>query len=111
MEPENHTLRLLIEMRAEMRARFDAIEARFEDRFTGIDARFDAVDARFDAVDARFDAMDRRMDILEDVARDTAARVRMQGRMLRNLNESRRKQGDRLDDLERRVTTLERKGT
>jgi chromosome segregation ATPase len=107
VEPENHTFRLLIEMRAEMRARFDAIE----ERFTGVDARFDAVDARFDAVDARFDAMDRRMDILEDIARDTAARVRMQGRMLRNLNESKRKQGDRLDDLERRVTTLERKGT
>lgn len=99
MEPESHTLRLLVEMRAEMRERFERLEA-----------KFDAVDARFDAVDARFDAVDRRMDVLEDIGRDTAARVRMHGRMLRNHDVSRRKQADRIDVLERRVDALERKG-
>lgn len=107
MDPENHTLRLLMEIRAEMRERFDAIDRRFE----SVDARFDAVDARFEGVDSRFDAMDRRMDVLEDIARDTAARVRMNGRMLRNLDSSKRKHGSRIDELERRVDVLERKGT
>ena len=105
MEPENHTLRLLIEMRAEMRERFDNIEARFE----GVDARFDAMDARFDAMDARFDAIDRRLDIVEDIGRDTQAMARMHGRMLRNLLATKRKHADRLDDIERRVGDLERR--
>lgn len=105
MEPENHTLRLLIELRDEMRERFDAIDRRFD----AVDRRFDAVDARFDGNDARFDAMDRRMDVVEDIARDTAARVRMNGRMLRNLESSKRKHGDRIDALERRVDALEKK--
>lgn len=86
MEPDNHTLRLLIEMRAEMRESFDAVKA------------------RFDGVDARFDAMDRRFDVAEDIARDTAARVRMQGRMLRNLDSSKRKHSDRIDAIERKGT-------
>ena len=96
MEPENHTLRLLIEIR---------------ERLERVDTRFDAMDARFDAMDARFDAMDGRMDVLEDIGRDTGARVRMQGRMLRNLDSSRRKQSERIDLLERRVDALERKET
>jgi len=98
MEPENHTLRLLMQIRD----RLEAFEAKN-------DARFDAIDARFDANDGRFDAMDRRMDVLEDIARDTAARVRMNGRMLRNLDSSKRKHAGRIDALERRVDALEKK--
>ena len=96
MEPENHTLRLLIEMRAEMRARFDAIDSRFE-----------GIESRFEGVDARFDAMDRRFDVLEDIARDTAARLRMHERLARNMLANHRKHGTRLEDLEHRVDDLE----
>ncbi len=45
-EPENLVLKLLREIRADM------------------DARFDAVDKRFDAVDKRFEAIERRLEMM-----------------------------------------------
>lgn len=45
-ESENHTIRLLQEMRAEMREGFAEVNARFEE----VNARFDAVDLRIDGV-------------------------------------------------------------
>lgn len=47
-EPENHTIRLLQEMRAEMRERFDKVDERFEE----IDKRFEQIDKRFDKIDS-----------------------------------------------------------
>ncbi|SEK31964.1 hypothetical protein SAMN05443999_101204 [Roseovarius azorensis] len=44
--PDNHTIKLLQEMRREMQEGFDAISGRFD----GVDARFDEVDARIDGV-------------------------------------------------------------
>jgi len=41
---ENHTIRLLQEMRAEMCAGFDKVDARFSE----LDARFDEVDLKID---------------------------------------------------------------
>jgi hypothetical protein len=105
MDPENHTIRLLIEMRAEMAAtRAEITATRAE-----VTATREEMRERFETVDARFDAMDRRMDVLEDIGRDTAARVRMQGRMLRNFDASKRKHADRIGALEQRVDALERK--
>ena len=50
-------------------ARFDAMEARFEARFTVIDSRLSAMETRFDALEARvesrFNAVDARIDRLE----------------------------------------------
>jgi archaellum component FlaC len=49
-EPTNLVLELLRSMRADMNARFDAVDA----RFNAVDARFNEVDARFNEVDTRF---------------------------------------------------------
>lgn len=43
---ENHTIRLLQEMRKEMNERFDRVSRRFD----AIDGRFDGVDTRIDGV-------------------------------------------------------------
>ncbi len=45
-DTENLTIRLLQEMRTEMRERFDSMEARFE----AIDERFDEVNTRIDGL-------------------------------------------------------------
>ncbi|MFT4052146.1 MAG: hypothetical protein QM677_07860 [Microbacterium sp.] len=46
-------------LRAEMNARFEAVDTRFDAMAATIDARFEAVDARFEAVNARIDHLDR----------------------------------------------------
>ena len=50
-------------------ARFDVIDARFDTSKAEVDARFDVIDARFDIIDARFDTskaeVNARFDILE----------------------------------------------
>ena len=43
-------------------ARFDVIDARFDTSKAEVDARFDVIDARFDVIDARFDVIDARFD-------------------------------------------------
>jgi len=46
-------------------AKFSAIDVRFENidvRFENIDVRFDAIDARFDGIEARFEGFDARFD-------------------------------------------------
>ena len=48
--------------------RFDAMEARFESRFSAMEARFDSMEARFDS---RFDVLDSRVQALESKALDT----------------------------------------
>jgi chromosome segregation ATPase len=52
VEPDNLVLTLLREMRADMNARFEALESRME-------ARFDAVDKRFEAIERRLEMMHR----------------------------------------------------
>lgn len=42
-EPDNLVLAHLRELRADMNARFDAVEARFEQRFSALDQRLDAM--------------------------------------------------------------------
>lgn len=51
---------LVKEMRREVCARFDSMDARFdslEARFDGVDARFDSLEARVDGLDTKFTAM------------------------------------------------------
>jgi archaellum component FlaC len=50
---ENHTIKLLQEMRQEINARFNEVNERFDQ----IDRRFDEVYERFDGVDARIDGV------------------------------------------------------
>jgi hypothetical protein len=52
-------------MRAEMNARFEAMDRRFEALQAEMNRRFEAMDRRFEAMDRRFEAMDRRFDRLE----------------------------------------------
>jgi hypothetical protein len=47
-EPENLIIRLLRELRAEMDARFEAVEKRFDTLEGRMDARFEAIDRRLD---------------------------------------------------------------
>ncbi|MCP5088850.1 MAG: hypothetical protein GY952_18855 [Rhodobacteraceae bacterium] len=57
-DTENHTIKLLQEMRREMSDRFDAVDRKFD----AVDARFDEIDRRFDNVYERFDGTDGRID-------------------------------------------------
>ena len=49
-DTENHTLKLLQEMRKEMNARFDEV-----------DARFDSMNNKFRLIDTRLDGLDQRL--------------------------------------------------
>jgi len=61
---ENHTIRLLQEMRAEMRAGFDKV-----------DARFSELDARFDEVDLKIDGNTILLNMIAGVAADHERRI------------------------------------
>jgi len=70
--PENHTIKLLQEMRSEMREQFEEFGRRFDE----IDARFDGVDARIDGVTHIMTliaghqyALESRVEALEDTAK------------------------------------------
>ena len=52
-EPENHTIRLLRELRDEIRVEFAMIAKRFEK----VDQRFDEVEHRFDDMGLRIDGL------------------------------------------------------
>ena len=63
-ETENDTLRLLQEIRAEMRERFDRI-----------DARFAAIDERFDGVEQRLDGNTLLLNIVAGITHDHERRI------------------------------------
>lgn len=52
------------DLKAEMKAGFERMESRFDERFDAVDKRFDAVDKRFEMVDARFERMEDRFHTL-----------------------------------------------
>ena len=61
----HHLVQNTSALKAEMNARFDAVDRRFEAvdrRFEAVDKRFEAVDKRFEAVDKRFAGIDARLD-------------------------------------------------
>lgn len=75
---------LVKEMRNELCARFDTMDARFtgvDARFKGIDARFNNVDAQFKSIDSRFNDVDARIDRLDAKvdALDMSLNARMDG--------------------------------
>ena len=69
--PENHTIRLLQELRAEMREGF----ARIDQRFLAVDARFDALEERFNEVDTRIDGLTYILTLLAGRAHDHEDRL------------------------------------
>jgi hypothetical protein len=70
-EPENHTIRLLRELRDEMRVEFAMVGKRFEK----MDARFDEMDRRFDAVNLRIDGVTNILTLLAGQSRDHEERI------------------------------------
>lgn len=70
-EPENHTIRLLREIRDEMRVEFAMIGKRFET----VDARFAKVDERFDDLGVRIDGLTHILTLLAGRSHDHEERI------------------------------------
>ena len=70
-EPENHTIRLLRELRDEMRVEFAMIAKRFKE----VDQRFDDVAQRFDEVNLRIDGVTHILTLLAGRSHDHEERI------------------------------------
>lgn len=92
MEPENLTIRLLQEIRDEVR--------RSSDRS----------DQRFEKMDQRFEKMDQRFELIETTLRDLAQQMVMLGRGIKTALEHRSSVDSRLDAVEQRLDALEKLG-
>ncbi len=74
-EPENHTLILLREMRAEMKERFDRLDAKLDRvtddmrdikvRMTNSEEALAGVNRRLDRLDARVERVEKRLDLVQ----------------------------------------------
>lgn len=82
MEPDNLTIRLLQEIRDEVRRSSDRADARFEK----MDARFEKMDERFAKMDERFERSDQRMEVIETVLRDLAGQMVLLARGVKSVN-------------------------
>jgi chromosome segregation ATPase len=105
MEPENLTIRLLQEIRDEVRRSSDKTEVRFEK----MDQRFEKMDQRFEKMDQRFEKVDQRFEIIETTLRDLAHQMVLLARGIKTALESRPEVDGRLTEVERRVSELEAK--
>jgi chromosome segregation ATPase len=104
MEPENLSIRLLQEIRDEVRRSSDKAEVRFEK----MDQRFEKMDQRFEKMDQRFEKMDQRFETIETTLRDLAQQMVMLARGIKTALEHRGTVETRLDDAERRIDALEK---
>ncbi len=91
MEPENLTVRLLQEIRDEVRRSSDKSEVRFE------------------KMDQRFEKMDQRFEVIETSLRDLAQQMVMLARGIKTALEHRTNVDGRLEDAERRLADLEKR--
>jgi predicted nucleic acid-binding Zn-ribbon protein len=106
MEPENLTIRLLQEIRDEVRRSSDKTELRFEK----MDQRFEKMDERFQKMDQRFEKMDQRFELIETTLRDLSQQMVLLARGIKVALEHRGAVDSRLDDAERRLEALEKQG-
>ena len=90
-EPENHALRLLEEIRDEVRRSSDKSEVRFE------------------KMDQRFEKMDLRFEVIELTLKDLAGQMVMLARGIKTALEHRSNVDTRLEDAERRLADLEKR--
>ena len=107
MEPENLTVRVLIEIRDEMRGmRGDIVEMKGEI----VDMKGEIVEIKGEIVAIKDELvnLNERVATVGTTMEDLAAQVRFIGRSMGVLRASRRGHGKRIDDLERRVGDLER---
>jgi phage shock protein A len=100
VEPTDLTVRILQEIRDEVRTLNDGLNTRFDNQ----NARFEQIEARFEQQNARFEA-------IETALRDMAQQLVILGRGVKTLIEQRAPTTDRLDALERRVDALERRAS
>ena len=101
-EPENHTLRLLREIRSQgekLEARMDKLETRMDRGFAEMRERFEAIDERFERVDERFNGVDLR---LETITRPLANEIVQAKFITAGIDQ-------RFTELERRLTALEQR--
>lgn len=97
MEPENLTVRLLQEIRDEVRRSSDKSEIRFE-----------KMEQHFEKIDKRFERMDQRFELVETTLRDLAQQMVLLARGIKTALEHRSDVDTRLDDAERRLNELEK---
>ena len=97
MEPDNHTIRLLQEIRDEVRRSSDRSEVRFE-----------KMDQRFEKMDQRFEKMDQRFEVIETTLRDLAQQMVMLARGIKTALETRGAVDSRLESVESRLDALEK---
>jgi chromosome segregation ATPase len=118
---ENHTLRLLQEMRTEIAglrddfARFDQRLTAVEQRLTGVEQRLDGIEQRQGGVEQRLTAVEQRQGGLEGTmskvidALTAISKVQEQhSAMLAELVETSRISGGRLNTVEARVGRIEK---
>ena len=68
----------ITELRTEMLAKFEVVDARFEGvnaKFDGMNARFDAMDTRFEGLEGRFEGLEGRFEGLEGKVDGLAGKV------------------------------------
>jgi predicted nucleic acid-binding Zn-ribbon protein len=103
MEPVDLTLRILNEVRNDVRA--------LKEQLDGHDARFDAIDrelaGRFDTLDRRFDAVDRRQTEADVRTATALAEVAGTLRDLHAMVRDRLELRDRVDRCERDIADLQ----
>lgn len=119
--PGDGTMRILIEIRDHLRKhdeRFDAVDQRFDavdQRFGAIDQRFDAVDERSDAVDQRFDRIEAHLCAQDERLDEHGEQLSFLGvtlsQVLRAVRHGNALRDERVEDHERRIKTLEGRGT
>jgi predicted nucleic acid-binding Zn-ribbon protein len=110
MEPEDLTIRLLQEIRDEVRRSSDRSEVRFEkmdQRFEKMDQRFEKMDQRFEKMDQRAEKMDQRAEIIETTLRDLAQQMVMLARGIKTALDH-RGTADECLAVEERLDVLEK---
>ena len=104
MEPSDLTVRILQEIRDEVRGLRGEMTQRFDAQTASMNERFDAQTA---SMNERFDAQAARFEVIETALRDFAEQLVVLARGVKTLIEKRPQTEDRLEDLERRVAQLE----
>lgn len=98
-EPENLVLKILAEMRTEMREQFSALDTKLSRRIDDLDAKVDRLSLRIDALEARMDRLERNVEGLSDSINTVLKNLRV---LLATHDP------ERLDKIEQRLSALER---
>ena len=98
MEPTDLTIRILQEIRDEIRTQGDRTDKRFEQ-----------MEKRFEQMDKHFEQMDKRFEMIETTLRDLAQQMVMLARGVKTALEVRANVEKRLDEYEQRLADVEKR--